>query len=173
LTGIALAQGGGRPFASVLGRGIAHLTIYLPALALYLIVLPHIYGFSTLGDPLQLLVVGSVFLLATSFLAQAVGAWFKRPETPTLIFLATSLTQFFLAGFAWPREAMPRAAQIAGYVFPVDFAINSIVRINQLGARLTEVAQDWGGLWVLAIVYFALAVMSAYVVKQRRNLSHA
>src|SRR5262245_46565238 len=172
LTSIALAQGGGRPFASVLGRGIAHLTIYLPALALYLIVLPHIYGFSTLGDPLQLLVVGSVFLLATSFLAQAVGAWFKRPETPTLIFLATSLTQFFLAGFAWPPEAIPHAVFVAGHVFPVDFAINSIVRINQLGASLAEVAQDWHGLWFLAVVYFALAVISAHVVKRRRNLSH-
>ena len=172
LTSIALAHGGGSPFASVLGRGIAHLTVYLPALALYLIVLPRIYGFSMLGDPLLSLVIGSVFLLATSFLAQAVGAWFKRPETPTLIFLATSLTQFFLAGFAWPREAMPQAALVAGYIFPADFAINSIVRINQLGASLAEVAQAWRGLWFLAVVYFALAVISAHVVKQRRGLSH-
>src|SRR5262249_16365661 len=169
LTSIALAHGGGGPFASVLGRGIAHLTIYLPALPLYLIVLPRIYGFSPLGDPLQLLALGSVFLLATSFLAQAVGAWFKRPETPTLIFLATSLTQFFLAGFAWPREAMPQAAIVAGYVFPADFAINSIARIDQLGANLAEVAQYWRGLWVLATVYFALAVVSAYVVRRRRS----
>ena len=118
LTGIALAQGGGT-IASVLGRGIAHMTIYLPALALYLVVLPHIYGFSTLGDPLQLLALGAVFLLATSFMGQAVGAWFKRPETPSLIFLATSLPQFFLTGFAWPREAMPQAVLVAGHVFPV------------------------------------------------------
>jgi ABC-2 type transport system permease protein len=172
LTSVALAQGGGRPFASVLGRGIAHLTVYLPALALYLVVLPHIYGFSTLGDPLQLLALGSVFLLATSFMAQAVGAWFKRPETPTLIFLATSLTQFFLTGFAWPREAIPQAALAIGYVFPVDFAINGIVRINQLGASVTEVAQDWRGLWFLAVIYFALAVFSAYVVKQRGSRPH-
>ena len=48
LTGTALAKDGGA-FAGVFGRGIAHLTIYLPALALYLIVLPRIYGFSTLG----------------------------------------------------------------------------------------------------------------------------
>src|SRR5262249_1999104 len=169
LTSIALAQGGGRPFASALGRGIAHLTIYLPALALYLIVLPHIYGFSTLGDPLQLLVVGSVFLLAPGFLGQAVGSLFKRPETPTLIFLATSLTQFFLTGFAWPPEAIPHAVFLAGHVFPVDFAINSIVRINQLGASLAEVAHDWRGLWFLAVGYFALAVISAHVVKQRRG----
>jgi ABC-2 type transport system permease protein len=172
LTSIALTQGGGTPFANVLGRGIAHLTIYLPALALYLVVLPHIYGFSTLGDPLQMLALGSVFLLATSFMAQAVGAWFKRPETPTLIFLATSLTQFFLTGFAWPREVMPQAAVVAGYIFPVDFAINSIVPINQLGASLAEVGQYYYGLWFLAVVYFALAVVSVHVVKQRRGLSY-
>ena len=131
--------------ASVLGSGIAHLTIYLPALALYLIVLPRIYGFSSLGDPLQLLAIGSVFLLATSFMAQALGAWFRRPETPTLIVLATSLPQFFLTGFAWPREAIPQGALVVGHVFPVDFAINGIVRINQLGASLAEVVQHWRG----------------------------
>jgi ABC-2 type transport system permease protein len=173
LTSVALAQGGGTALASVLGRGIAHLTIYLPALVLYLIVLPRIYGFSTLGDPLELLALGSVFLLATSFMAQAVGAWFKRPETPTLIFLATALPQFFLTGFAWPREAIPQAALVAGQVFPADFAINGIVRLNQLGASLAEVAQYWYGLWFLAIVYFALAVFSAHVVKQRRGRAPA
>jgi len=167
LTSVVMAQRGIRPFASVLGRGIAHLTIYLPALALYLIVLPRIYGFSWLGDPLQLLAIGSVFLLATSFMAQALGAWFKRPETPTLIVLATSLPQFFLTGFAWPREAIPPAALAVGHIFPVDFAINGIVRINQLGASLAEVVQHWRGLWFLTIVYFALASLSAYVVRRR------
>ena len=39
--------------------------------------------------------------------ARPSGAWFKRPETPTLLLLATSLPQFFIAGFAWPREAIP------------------------------------------------------------------
>src|SRR5215831_11713665 len=108
LTVVALARPGGGAVATVLGRGIAHLIIYLPALALYLIVLPHFYGFSTLGQPLQLFALASVFVLATSFMGQAVGAWFKHPETPTLIFLGTSLPQFFLAGFSWPREAIPK-----------------------------------------------------------------
>ncbi len=79
LTGTALAKGGGA-FAGVLGRGIAHLTIYLPAVALYLIVLPRIYGFSTLGHLPQVFALATVFLLATSFMGQAVGAWFTRPE---------------------------------------------------------------------------------------------
>jgi ABC-2 type transport system permease protein len=168
LTVIALPQATGGAFASVLGRGIAHLTIYLPALALYFIVLPRFYGFSTLGQPLQSLALASVFVLATSFMGQAVGAWFKRPETPTLIFLGTSLPQFFLAGFSWPREAIPKPVLAAGYIFPSDLAIDGIVRINQLGAALWEVAHDWRGLWGQAIVYFALAAMSAFLVKRRR-----
>jgi len=62
------------------------------------------YGFSTLGNPLQLFALGSVFVLATSFMGQAMGAWFRYPETPTLIVLGTSLPQLFLTGFSWPRE---------------------------------------------------------------------
>ncbi|MDB5606058.1 MAG: transporter, partial [Bradyrhizobium sp.] len=160
LTGAALAQAGGA-FAGVFGRGIAHLTLYLPALALYLIVLPRVYGFSTLGHLPQLFALATVFLLATSFMGQAIGAWFTRPENATLLLLATSLPQFFTAGFAWPREAIPDAAVALGRMFPADFAIDGLVRINQLGASIWEVAHDWLGLWCLALAYFALAVISA------------
>ena len=170
LTGTALAKGGGA-FAGVLGRGIAHLTIYLPAVALYLIVLPRVYGFSTLGHLPQLFALATVFLLATSFMGQAIGAWFTRPENATLLLLATSLPQFFTAGFAWPREAIPDAALALGRIFPADFAIDGLVRINQLGASIWEVSHDWLGLWCLALAYFALAVISALAVK--RGQRHA
>jgi ABC-2 type transport system permease protein len=53
-------------------------------------------------------------------------------------------------------------------LFPADFAIDGIVRIDQLGASLYEVVRDWRGLWLLAIVYFLLAVMSVYVKARRR-----
>jgi ABC-2 type transport system permease protein len=168
LTVVALAQRTGGAFATVLGRGVAHLTIFLPALALYFIVLPRFYGFSTLGQPLQLFALTSVFTLATSFMGQAAGAWFKHPETPTLIFLGTSLPQLFLTGFSWPREAIPEAMQRVGYIFPSDFAIDGLVRIDQLGASLWEVAREWRGLWILAVIYFTLAVMSAFFVKRRQ-----
>ena len=162
------ALGAGGAFASVLGRGVAHLTIYLPALALYLIVLPRFYGFSTLGQPLQLIALASLFVLATSFMGQTAGAWFKRPETPTLIFLGTSLPQLFLTGFSWPREAIPAQVRPFGYIFPSDFAIDGLVRIDQLGANLWEVARDWRGLGILTVVYFVLAVTSAFFVRRRQ-----
>src|SRR6187200_1508728 len=169
LTVLLQAEPQGRPFTTVLGRAIAHLSIFVPALALYFIVLPRFYGFSTLGQPLQIFALASLFILATSFMGQAAGAWFKHPETPTLIFLGTSIPQLFLTGFAWLREAIPRTVQAVGYIFPSDFAIDGLVRIDQLGASIWDVARDWQGLWCLMIIYFALAVFSAYVVKPRET----
>jgi biotin carboxyl carrier protein len=137
LLGAALLTSGA--LATVLGRGVAHLTIYLPALALYFIVLPRVYDFSTLGNPLQVFAPASVFILTTSFMAQAVGAWFKRPETAILVFLATSLPQFFLTGFAWPREAIPGpvlaaeiAAEIAKAKSRLDYAEPQLSRAATL-----------------------------------------
>jgi ABC-2 type transport system permease protein len=112
--------------------------------------------------------MASVFLLATSLMGQAAGAWFKNPESPTLVFLGTSLPQLFLTGFSWPREAIPEWARPVGYVFPSNFAIDGLVRIDQLGASLWEVARDWRGLWIQVAIYFVLAVMSAFVVKRRQ-----
>jgi ABC-2 type transport system permease protein len=167
LTVVALRQATGGAFATVLGRGIAHLTLFLPALGLYFIVLPRFYGFSALGQPQQLFALASIFILATSFMGQAVGSWFKHPETPTLIFLGTSLPQLFLTGFSWPREAIPEHVLAAGYIFPSDLAIDGIVRIGQLGASLWEVTRAWRGLWILAAIYFTLAVISAFWIKRR------
>jgi ABC-2 type transport system permease protein len=104
-------------------------------------------------------------------MGQAIGAWFTRPENATLLLLATSLPQFFTAGFAWPREAIPDAAIAFGRIFPADTAIDGLVRINQLGASIWEVAHDWLGLWCLALGYFTLAVISALAVK--RGQRHA
>jgi ABC-2 type transport system permease protein len=101
-------------------------------------------------------------------MGQAIGAWFTRPENATLLLLATSLPQFFTAGFAWPREAIPAEAIALGRFFPADFAIDGLVRINQLGAGIWEVAHDWLGLWCLTLAYFTLAVISAFAIKRGR-----
>jgi ABC-2 type transport system permease protein len=153
----------------VLGRGLAHLTIYFPALALFLVVLPRIYGFSTLGGLGDMALFATPFILATSFMGQAAGAFFKRRETAILVFVATTLPQFFLVGVSWPSEMIPPLLDRIRRVFPSESAIDGLVRINQMGARLAEVRADWLYLWLLAAIYFALAVIAA----QRRMAMEA
>ena len=168
LTVLAPSTSGGRLYATVLGRALAHSILAVPALLLYLIVLPRMYGFPALGRPGELLVLATPFVLATSLLGQAAGARFKTAETPVLLFVALSIPMFFLVGFAWPREAIPEAVLAAGSIFPSEFAIAGLVSLNQTGAGLHEVGRDWAGLWCLTGVYFVLALLSARF--QRRSV---
>jgi ABC-2 type transport system permease protein len=147
--------------AGLLGCGLAHLTIYIPALALFLVVLPRIYGFSTLGRLGDMALFAVPFILATSFMGQAGGAFFKHRETAILVFVATTLPQFFLVGVSWPREMIPPLLDQIRRVFPSESAIDGLVRINQMGARLAELRADWLYLWLLAAIYFTLALIAA------------
>ena len=147
--------------AALFGRALAHTTIYIPSLALFLIILPRIYGFSTLGQVGAMALFALPFTLATSLMGQAAGFLFRHRETAILIFVATTLPQFFLVGVSWPREMIPPILEQIRRVFPSESAIDGLVRINQMGASLSEVRADWLYLWLLAAAYFGLALLAA------------
>ena len=151
---------------AVFGQGLAHLCLALPGLALYLIVLPRVYGFSTLGRLEDLILMAVPFVLSVSFLAQFVSAWFTRRETAILLFIAVSLPLFFQVGVSWPVEALPDFVRAASRVFPSTSAIDGFVRINQMGASVMEVRRDWTTLWILTIVYGLLAAASTVIVSR-------
>jgi ABC-2 type transport system permease protein len=165
--GVALEQGGaaarrrrGGAFA-IVGQGIAHLLLALPGAALFLVVLPRVYGFSATAHFGDLLAMVVPFILSVSFLGQFVGSWFQRRETAILLFIALSLPLFFLVGVAWPAEAIPPLVRAASFIFPSTSAIDGLVRINQMDATLGDVFRDWTVLWGLALLYGLLAILSA------------
>ena len=93
--------------------------------------------------------------------ARPPAAWFKHRETAVVLFVATTLPQFFLVGVSWPVEAIPPALRLIGRIFPSESAIDGLVRINQMGASLGEVRADWIYLWLLTAVYFVLALAAS------------
>jgi ABC-2 type transport system permease protein len=167
LGGVAFEQGGSgaravrASFTAILGQGLAHWTIYLPAMLLYLIVMPRIYGFSTLGSVWALAALSIPFILATSFLGQALGQVFGHRETAVLAVLASSLPQFFLVGVSWPVEALPSTLRQWRELLPSVNAIDGMVRINQMGATLSDIRPDWERLWALTLLYFVVAFAGA------------
>jgi ABC-2 type transport system permease protein len=156
---------------TVFGQALAHLCFAVPGLALYLIVLPRIYGFSTLGRLPDLVLMSVPFVLSVSFLAQFVSAWFTRRETAVLLFIAVSLPLFFQVGVSWPVEALPDFIRAASRAFPSTSAIDGLVRINQMGASILEVRRDWMTLWILTIVY-GVGAAAATVIVSRREPAH-
>ena len=132
LGGIAFERGGRAArrvrgsVGAMFGQALAHLCLAAPGLALYLIILPRVYGFSTLGNPFELLLMAIPFVLAVSFLAQFVASGFKRRETAVLLFIATGLPLFFLVGVSWPLERIPDSLRLASRIFPSTSAIDGL-----------------------------------------------
>jgi len=174
LGGVAFQQGGRRArrqrgtAVAVCGQALAHLLLSLPGYALYLIVLPRLYGFSTLGNLADMTALAIPLILSISFLGQFFGAWFERRETAVLLLIALALPLFFLVGVAWPIEAIPDVLKTASRILPSTSGIDGLVRINQMGASLADVWADWTNLWVLAGVYALLAIAAARFSAGRR-----
>jgi ABC-2 type transport system permease protein len=157
---------------AILGQALAHLGLALPGVALYLIILPRLYGFSTLGRLIDLFLIVLPFVLSVSFLAQFISAWFTRRETAVVLFIAVSLPLFFMVGVSWPVEAIPDFIRAASRAFPSTSAIDGLVRINQMGATLRDVSRDWMSLWALTGIYGLLAVLAAHM-SNRREIADA
>jgi ABC-2 type transport system permease protein len=152
---------------AILGQGLAHWTLYVPGMLLYFVVMPRVYGFSTLGSGWALAALSVPFILSTSFLGQGLGLLFRHRETAVLLVLASSLPQFFQVGVSWPAEALPGVIRQARELLPSVSAIDGMVRINQMGASLAEVRPDWLRLWGLTLLYFAAAAVIAHVRRGR------
>jgi ABC-2 type transport system permease protein len=175
LGGVAFEQDGaeGRrrrgTAAAIVGQALAHLLLALPGAALYLVVLPRIYGFSYSERVLDLLVLVIPFILAISFLGQLIGMAFRHRETAVLLIVAISLPIFFLVGVAWPPEAIPPILRTASAALPSTFGIDGIVRVNQMGASFSDVFRDWSRLWMLAGVYAALAIVTGHFASRGKH----
>ncbi|MBP2307110.1 ABC transporter permease [Azospirillum melinis] len=149
------------PLATVTGKYMAYLVPEALILPFYLIALPYLYGIPRLGSPATILLFALPFVLAVSGLGLIASAVFRTPLAVQLATAAVGLPVFFLAGFAWPQEAMPDAVRLIARLLPSTSAIDGLVRTAQLGASLSEVAEPFLTLWTLAGLYGAIAVALA------------
>ncbi|MDR6759424.1 ABC-2 type transport system permease protein [Mycoplana sp. BE70] len=154
---------------AVIGQSLTHLLLSLPGYTLFLVVLPRVYGFSANEHVFEILALAIPFILSVSFLGQFTGSWFKRRETAVLLFIAISLPLFFLVGVAWPPEAIPAGLRTASMILPSTSGIDALVRVNQMGASLFDVFDDWMRLWALAGAYALLAVVSTQIASAWRG----
>ena len=166
--GVAFEQGGSagrrRRAASraILGQALAHLFLAMPGIALYLIILPRIYGFSTLGqlarpspDGDTVRSVGELSRPVRKRLVQAArdggGPVHRRQSAPV----------FHRSACRGRSRRFPTRSATASRIFPSTSAIDGLVRINQMGASLNDVWRDWLNLWILTAIYGLLAVAAA------------
>lgn len=142
----------------LLGFALGFASLSGALLLLLQIALPHWYGYQSRAPLLALLAAGLPFVLSTAGIGIALGAWFRIREAASLAYVFLSLPLFMLAGYAWPAEAQPSWIRALASLSPSTTAIDTFIRLDQMGAPLLEMRMELLQLWGLATASLAGAM---------------
>lgn len=147
------------PLATVAGKLLAYLALQAVTVPFLLVVLPWFYGIPRLGSLGSILLFALPFGLAVGSLGLVIAGLFRSALAVQLTMASIGMPFFFLSGFSWPLEAMPRFAQWLSLPIPSTAGIDGFVRLGQLGAGLSDLRWQMVTLWALAGIYTAMAVL--------------
>ncbi len=143
----------------VFGKTLCYMMIF-SVLAVYLAwFIPKIFRLPQMGDGLSIFLFMLPYLLACCFFAMTVTAFVKDRESPFVLFVFTSIILLFVSGISWPSSAIPWYWKSFSYLFPSTFGIQGFVKLNTMGALLSDLKLEFLGLWIQAGVYFVLACL--------------
>jgi ABC-2 type transport system permease protein len=116
-----------------------------------------------------------VFILLYSYTIAAVGMLlgmlFRTRERSAQLLLGTSLPFLFLAGLAWPVQALPPILQLVRWLIPSTAGIQGFIALNQLGASLSEVSVEAAALALLLIASVSAGAWKWKTVRRQGNLA--
>ncbi|MDR2039923.1 MAG: ABC transporter permease [Bacteroidales bacterium] len=141
------------------GKALAYFSIYIVLVFYVLMIVPRWFGLPHIGRPLDLYLFFLPFLLATIFFAMTISVFFRDRETPILILLFLSVPLLFLSGVAWPIDQMPFFWRLLSFIFPSTHGVQGFVKINSMGADLSQVRMEYLILSIQAVVYFITAFL--------------
>lgn len=148
------ANSGRSVFHVVAGKALCYFSWYLVVAVYVLGFIPKLFNLPHIGNPMDIAIMIVPFLLAAIFFAMTLSAFIHYRETGFVVFLFTSLIFLFLSGTTWPRTSMGPFWITFSYLFPSTFAINGYVKINSMGANISQINMEYIGLWIQTGFYF-------------------
>lgn len=109
------------------------------------------------------------YMAACIALGIAISTLFRYRENSLLLLLWTSIPLLMLSGVSYPREGIPDWLFNLGQIFPSSHGVNAFIRIQSMGASLSEVLPEIRMLCILALVYGGLACIGIHLVLNRAD----
>lgn len=153
-----IAQHKGGLFEIVLGRSLCYILVYIANSFFVLGITPMLFHFNRLYHFPDLAAFMLPYLLAVTFMAMCVSYFIRERETCMMVILFSSVFFMFVSGISWPWPSVPAFWKVVGSLAPSTLGMNGFVRMANEGARLSQVMPEYIGLWLLALLYFALAM---------------
>ena len=92
------------------------------------------------------------------------GAWLsvgtvRYRENVMLLVVFVSVPLLFMTGVSWPQSNIPSFWQGVSWLFPSTFGARAFIRLNSMGAELSDVAHELRIIWIQAACYFVLTLV--------------
>ncbi len=153
---------GKRPVEMFAGKGAAYLAIYVVIAAYVFCVVPRLFHLIQIGRWADMLAFLVPFLLACLFFSMTLSGLAYNREVFIIMFVFVSVPLLFISGISWPSCSVPAFWKVVSWFFPSTFGINGLVKINSMGAVLSDVRPELIGLWIQVVVYGVTAWLVYY-----------
>ncbi len=151
----------------VAGRSLVYASIYAVTCTYILGLHYRLFHYPMNGNTGALLLFMAVYLAACITLSIAISTLFRKRENSLLLLLWTSIPLLMLSGVSFPREGIPDWLFSLGQIFPSSHGVNGFIRIQSMGASLSEVFDEIKALCILTVVYGGLACIGTHQVISR------
>ena len=158
-------------FRIVLGKSLAYFMIYAVISAYLVLVVPKIFGFTSLLSGGSLLALMLPYILSCIFFGMMLSCLVRYRENVLLLVVFSSIPFLFMAGISWPQSNIPGVWRSIAMLIPSTSGVQGFVRLNTMGATLADIKVEYQALWILTLVYF-LATCIVYrfqIVSARRR----
>ena len=160
-------------FRIVLGKSLCYIMIYAVLAAWLTLVVPRLFGYTTISQPQALLGMMVPYLLASIFFGMALSCLVRYRENVMLLVVFTTVPLLFMTGLSWPESNIPGVWKGVAMLFPSTFGVRAYVRINTMGATLENIQPEYIALWIQTLVYFLVTcVVYQYQLNQTRDHAH-
>ena len=134
------------------------------------VAVPRIFHFPQLAQWQLLLALMLPYTLACIFFGMVVSCIVRYRENVMLLMVFVSVPLLFITGVSWPQSNIPGFWQGVSWIFPSTFGVKAYVRLNSMGASISDVSTELHVLWLHAFAYFWLAcVVYSYQVYLTRQ----
>ena len=142
----------------VMGKAMCYFMIFIVMGAWISILIPRIFHFPQLATGYSLICLMLPYILACLFFGMVVSCTVKYRENVMLIVVFVSVPLLFLTGVSWPQSNIPGYWQGVSWLFPSTFGARAYIRLNSMGADLSDVMPELRILWIQTVCYFVLTL---------------
>jgi ABC-2 type transporter len=146
-------------FKIVLGKSLCYFMIYCVVAAYITLAVPHIFHFTMLAQPADLIGLLVPYLLSVIFFGMTLSCLVRHRENVMLLVVFTSIPFLFLTGVSWPRTNIPAIWEGIAWLIPSTFGVRGFLSLSSMAGTLDDIRTEVFALWTQAIVYFFITCM--------------